>query len=343
MPAELKVGDVIVKRGEFKKGHIKGAELNNGMSLDLPVLVMNGSKDGPTLLLTSTEHGTEIQGIAVILKLMNEKLDPKKLRGVVIGIPVMNMSGFMANRYRSWIDHVDLSRGRADLPNGNSTEMIAYNLWTEAISKADIWINAHCNTRPDSLHYTSISIADPRNKEKCIQMAEAFPYTKMFSDTPLPPDAPPTYGTLATKKGIPRLLLEYADGRWFTDEATNTGVRGHLNVMKIFDMIDGKVEPHPEKFPRVDGWNKGIGTLRPKRGGLLRILKKPGELIKKNEVAAEVYNLFGEVVEQVKMPEDGYVWSWPCGDFCDTSGELQTVNSGCGMAFAFIHVGEKLP
>ena len=343
MPTELKVGDVTVKRGEFKKGHIKGAELNNGMSLDLPVLVMNGSKDGPTLLITSTEHGTEIQGIQVILKLMNEKLDPKKLRGAVIGIPVMNMSGFMANRYRSWIDHVDIQRVRADNPNGSSTEMIAYNLWTEAVSKADIWINAHCNTRPDSLYYSSINIADPRTKEKCIQMAEAFPYTKMFSDTPLSPDAPPTYGTLATKMGIPRILLEYVDGRWITEESTNTGIRGHLNVMKIFNMIDGKVEPHPEKLLRVDGWNKGIGLLRPKRGGLLRILKKPGEFIKKNEVVAEVYNLFGDVVEQVKMPQDGYVWSWPCGDFCDTSGELQTVNSGCGMAFAFIHVGEKLP
>lgn len=343
MPEEVKVGNVVAKRGELKKGYITGPYLNGGIRIDTPVLVANGAKDGKTLLLTSTEHGTEIQGIEVILQLMNKHIDPKKLRGAVIGIPVMNMTGFMANRYRSWVDHVDLGRCRADGSDLSFTGTLAHTYWKEAISKADIWINAHCNTRPDSLHYTSINIADPRTRELNIKMAEAFPYTKMFSTRVTPEDAPPTYGTLAAKKGVPRILLEYADGRWISEPATTTGIRGHLNIMKILGMIDGEVESHPEKFPRVEGWNQGIGLLRPKKGGIVRILKKPGEPIKQGETVVEVVNLHGDVVEEVKMPQDGYIWSYPCGDFCDTSGELQTVNTGCGMAFAFTHVGDKLP
>jgi predicted deacylase len=343
LPEQIKVGNVIANRGELKKGYIKGVYLNNSVRLDIPVLVANGVKEGKTLLVTSTEHGTEIQGIEVILQLMNNYIDPQKLNGAVIGIPVMNMTGFMANRYRSWVDHVDLSRVRADGTDQSFTGTLAHNFWTEAINKADIWLNAHCNTRPDSLHYTSINISDPRTKETNKKLAEAFPYTKMFSDRTLPENALPTYRNLAAIKGIPYLLLEYADGRWISEPATSTGIRGHLNVMKIFGMIDGKVEPHPEKFPKIEGWNKGIGLLRPKKGGLVRMLKKPGEPIKKGETVVEVYNLFGDVIEEVKMPENGYVWSYPCGDFCDTSGELQTVNTGCGMAFAFIHIGENLP
>jgi hypothetical protein len=107
--------------------------------------------------------------------------------------------------------------------------------------------------------------------------------------------------------------------------------------MKIFKMIDGDAEPQTENFPRVPGVNRGIGLLRPKKGGLVRLLKIPGELIKKDEVFAEVYNLHGDILERMKMPVEGYIWSYPCGDFDDTSGLLQAVNSGCGFAFAFVH------
>ena len=90
MPESLNVGTVTAKRGELKKGFIKGVELNTTTHIDIPVLVMNGVKDGPTLLMVSTQHGIEIQGIEVILKIMREKIDPKGLRGAIIGIPVEN-------------------------------------------------------------------------------------------------------------------------------------------------------------------------------------------------------------------------------------------------------------
>jgi hypothetical protein len=53
----------------------------NSVGIDLLVLVINGINDGPTLLLNSTDHGAEIQGIEVILRLMKEHVDPKKLKG----------------------------------------------------------------------------------------------------------------------------------------------------------------------------------------------------------------------------------------------------------------------
>lgn len=340
MPDLLKVGNIVARRGEFKKGYIKGIELNN-VAIDVPVLVMNGARDGTTLLLTSTEHGIEIQGAWVIIEVM-KKLDPKKLRGAVIGIPVANPTAFMAARYRSWVDHNDVSGSKADDRDGNTTETLAYNLWTEAMSKADAWINMHANTRSDSLLFTIVNTGDPRNKEQTVKMAEAFGYTNIYFDEPpgriaaavTPPNST---GTLAAKKGIPSITVEYIEGRWISEPSTSTGVRGALNVMKVFNMIDGKIEPHPEKFPIVRGVNRAIGLIRCRHGGLVRFLKKPGEPIKKGETFAEVYNLHGDRVEEVKMPVDGYVWAYPCGDFDGTSGHMQTVNTGCGLAFGFTH------
>jgi len=337
MPAELKVGNVVAKKGEYKKGYIKGPELNNGMAMDVPVLVMNGVEDGPTLLLGSTQHGPEIQGIQVILTSMNEKINPKKLKGAVIGIPVMNPTGFMANRYRSWVDHLDLGAVRADNPNGGFTEMLNYALWTEAGSKADAFINMHCNTQPEALLFTIADISDPKTAEMNLKIAEALGYTVMRTNSPLRPDAPATFANLIRRKGAYTVTPEYIDGRWISEPSQSTGVRGILNVLKVMGMMEGKVEKHTEKFYYKGGINYMKGLVRPKRGGLIRFLKKNGELIKKDEVFCQVYNLFGETVEDIKMPFEGYTWSFPCGDFSDTSGEMQTVNSGCGMTFTWTH------
>ena len=337
MSEVLTVGNAVAKNGEITKGYIKGIELNNGLSLDVPVLVAKGKKNGPTLLLSSTEHGTEIQGTWIIQKVINETLDLEKLRGNVIGIPVMNPMAFFVGRYRSWIDHLDY-RVRADNPEGNAMETLCHSLWTEAVSKADAWINMHCNVRPDALLFSIIDITDPRNKEKNIQIAKALGYTTIYrTDNPIKDQTPVSYRVMAAKKGIPYITVEYIDGRNISEPSTSTGVRGVLNVMKTLDMIDGEIEPHPEKFTIVPGFNQSVGMIRTRRGGLVRYKKKPGEPIKQGETVAEVYDLFGTLIETVNMPLDGYVWSYPSGSFDDTSGVLQTVNTGCGLAYIFVH------
>jgi len=177
MPEKLEVGDVAVGRGELKKGAIRGVELINNVSVDIPVLVMNGAEEGPTLILMSTQHGIEIQGIEVIQRVMREKLSPRSLGGAVIGIPVGNPLAFMHHQYLSWIDNLDVGRVRADMPEGNTTERLAYALWTEAWSKADLIVNIHCNTRPDSLVYQWINVGNPETREQLESMADAFGVT----------------------------------------------------------------------------------------------------------------------------------------------------------------------
>jgi predicted deacylase len=336
VPDKLEVADVIVKRGELKKGVIKGVELINNVGIDVPVMLMNGVHDGPTLLLMSTQHGTEIQGIEVIRRVMREKLSPGSLRGAVIGIPVGNPLAFMHQQYLSWIDNLDVGSVRADSANGNTTERLAYALWTEAWSKADLIVNIHCNTRPDSLIYQSINVADPKTREKLEKMAKAFGVTTIVSDEPTSHGAPPTLSSLAARKGIPVILEELIDGRWISEPSTSVGVKGIINIMKTFNMIEGNVEPQVG-IPIVPGVNRSAGIIRANRGGLIRFLKKPGEPITKGEILAEVYDLYGDIIEEVRMPISGYVWAYPCGQSLGTSGGLQAVQTGANIAYAFTH------
>ena len=340
MPEILKVGNVVAQRGELKKGLIKGVELNTGVSIDIPVLVMNGIEDGPTLVLTSTQHGIEIQGIEVIRKIMREKVRPENLRGALIGIPVANPLAYMHHQYLSWVDNLDVGGGGSgslitvNKPHGNTTERLAHALWTEAWSKGDIGINIHCNTRPDALIYQWINVGNPKTKDRLFEMAKAFGVTTIVSDTPFQDDAPPTIGNMAAKQGCPILLMELIDGRWISEPSTTAGVKGVLNIMKLYDMIDGEQEPQ-SGFPIVPGTNRFHGVLRANRGGVIRFLKTPGDLIGEGEIFAEIYNLYGDVLEEIKMPVEGYIWAYPCGSVLGTSGGLQTVQSGANIAYVF--------
>ena len=340
MPDELKVGTATAKRGELQKGIIKGVELNTTTSIDIPVLVMNGQKDGPTLLMVSTQHGIEIQGAEVILRIMREKMSPRNLSGAIIGIPVENPLAFMHHQCLSWIDNLDLGGGgsdsplTADRPNGNATERLAYALWQEAWKQADMVLNIHCNTRPDSLFFTEINVGNSSTREKLEKMAEAFGVTNVVESDTIPDDAPNTLVNLAVKNEIPDILIELIDGRWISEPSTTVGVRGVLNIMKVFDMIDGEVEPQ-EGIPIVPGICTWQGIVHANRGGLIRFLKTPGDFLKKGEVFAEIYDLYGDVLERVECPVDGYIWSYPCGDILGTSGSLQAVQTGAEIAHVF--------
>ena len=297
---------------------------------------MNGASDGPVLLLMSTQHGIEIQGIEVIHRLMREKFDPAHLRGAVVGIPVVNPLAYMHQQYLSWVDNLDVGRVNANNPDGNTTERLANALWKEAWSKSDLIVNIHCNTRPDSLIYQWINIGNPSTREKIVQMAQAFGVTTIVTDEPIDEKAPPTLGNLAAIKGIPVILEELIDGRWISEPSTTAGVNGILNIMKSFNMIDGELKTQRD-FPIVHGVNKFYGIIRANRGGLIRLHKTPGELIRKGDIIAEIYDLYGDVIEEVRMPVEGYVWAFPCGQSLGTSGGLQAVQSGANVAYAFTH------
>jgi len=336
MPEKIRVGNVEVGRGGFGKGVIKGVELANRVSIDVPVMVMNGIEDGPTLLLMSTQHGIEIQGIEVIRRVMREIVKPEKLRGALIGIPVGNPLAFMHHKYLSWIDDLDVGAVRADNPKGNTTERIAYALWSEAWSKANLIINIHCNTRPDSLIYQWINVSNTKTRDAVWRMAKAIGVTTIVSEEPVPEWAPPTLENLAYRNNIPVVLFELIDGRWISEPSTTVGVRGVLNVMREFGMIDGAIEPQTG-ITIIPGINRFYGILRANRGGLIRFLKKPGEFIRKGETVSEIYDLYGDVLEEVKMPVDGYIWAYPCGQSLGTSGGLQVVQSGANIGYVFTH------
>ena len=82
----------IIDKKELETGRITGIlPVQGGPSL--PVWMVCGVSDGPTLVLAAGVHGCEYVGIMTLRRLFAQ-LSPAKIRGRVILLPLVNGEGF---------------------------------------------------------------------------------------------------------------------------------------------------------------------------------------------------------------------------------------------------------
>ena len=99
------------------------------------MLVVNGIGKGPTLCLTGAIHGDELNGIEMIRRVIQD-LDPGRVKGAVIGVPIVNLQGFRrGSRYLP--DRRDLNRHFPGNPNGSAASRIAWSLFDGIIRHCD--------------------------------------------------------------------------------------------------------------------------------------------------------------------------------------------------------------
>ncbi|MGB7153497.1 MAG: succinylglutamate desuccinylase/aspartoacylase family protein, partial [Candidatus Acidiferrales bacterium] len=84
----LKVGLLSASRGEKVYGVNEFSV--QGQPYPLPMWLINGDADGPTLVVTGGVHAAEYASIAAALE-FGRSLEPASLRGRAIVVPVMNM------------------------------------------------------------------------------------------------------------------------------------------------------------------------------------------------------------------------------------------------------------
>ncbi|MFC1803050.1 succinylglutamate desuccinylase/aspartoacylase family protein, partial [Thermoproteota archaeon] len=316
-------GDVKVKPGFKGYGKLIEVELSDSSSIKLPIIVINGLNDGPKMLISSAIHGGELIGFNVIRNLTRNILNPMELRGLVVALPIGNPLGFQFGERYSPQDHIFPKIDEPGDIGGSITQRIGATVWKEVTSKMDLRFDIHGNYPPCTA-FSSYKMNYPRVSEENGKMAEATGLTVVYSNKP---------GTLAWNEEpgkdyqpVPSVLIELIDARRITEVSTDLGTRAVLNVMKAWDMIDGEVEPQPKEYVWGGGWVEDGGILRASRGGVIQFTKTPGVLIEKDEVIAEIYNPYGDILEEIKFPFKGYIRAY-------TYPRHQAVNTGDIIAY----------
>jgi len=312
----IKIGNLEVSAGEFKRGPLGHVELPDGTRVSIPMLVMRGTTDGPTCAMTATVHGEEIIGTEVVRRLFWEEVKPDELRGTLVAFPAANPLAFQSGGYVSPQDNCNLSVQDFFIGDalGSVTQRIAFMIG-EVLKKADYVLDIHGSGPEPSICFvvsTDAYAKDKHVRDETIKMAKAggLTLTRFKPEAGLPGffgKAVPAVGVSrgAVAHGIPAITVELSDMVHLHKTVVDTGVTCIKNVLKAIGMLGGQPEKIPGE-PRVQGWFNLWGFVRPTHGGLIHILKSPGEKIRKGEVIARIYNVYGEVVEQPVMPVDGF-------------------------------------
>jgi predicted deacylase len=292
-PHALKLLGMEVPPGSSRRLSWSASEIFEGISETTPVLAVNGAEPGPVLCLTGAVHGDELNGIEIVRRVIHN-LDPQKLQGAVIGVPIVNLQGFRrASRYLP--DRRDLNRYFPGNPRGSSAARIAHSFFNEIIVHCDALVDLHTG----SFHRTNLPQirADVRHPG-VVDLTHGF-------DSMVVLHSPPSEGTLrraATAAGIPAVTMEVGEPMRLQPEEVERGEEGIESLLNSLGMIRKlRFWSEPEPVYYESTW------IRSDHGGLLITAVELGQQISRNERLATVTDPITNQSHDIVAPSDGRV------------------------------------
>ena len=134
---QVNIGTCIATPESIQRGRLP----ISGTDDYLDIAIMQGSLPGPTGFVFGGMHGNEINGPALVEKVLNT-IDPTSLRGTLIFVPIMNRSGFYKSSRKTIEDDQDLNRSFGP-DNGTFSGKVAKTIREEIIVKSDYGIDCH--------------------------------------------------------------------------------------------------------------------------------------------------------------------------------------------------------
>jgi len=226
-----------------------------GLSQTTPVLVVNGAHTGPTLCLTAALHGDELNGIEIIRRTMYD-LDPAKLSGRVVGVPIVNLSGFQqGSRYLP--DRRDLNRYFPGRPDGTLADRIAHSLFTDVISHCDMLVDIHTG----SLKRTNLpQLRADMNNPEVAEFTRGFDRMAVVHSS----GSPGMLRTAAVNAGIRAVTMEAGESLRIQEHQIEAGVNSLNSLLEKHRMISRMFvwgDPQPVYYDST--W------IRAQHGGIL--------------------------------------------------------------------------
>jgi len=306
----ITVGTASARPGERATGVIPAGQLALGQPIDLPVMIVNGTHDGPTLWINASLHGNELNGVQVASAIAN-LLDPDALYGALICTPVANPLAFQAKVRLTPQDGRNLGQCYPGDANGEITQRIAHAHFAEVARHADALIDLHASGVTNRAKpYGVLKFSGfPETEARAVDLLRAFGiFLNCTIDTLVPTDEPvPLTGSLdlaCMALGIPAFMTEIGHAGRLEPEIVSFGIEGVRNSLRHLGML----KEEETQFPgSVFGTKRFI--VRCNASGIVVQHHEPHDFVARGDVIATIQDVYGAVIEQVLAPVDLYILS----------------------------------
>jgi predicted deacylase len=258
--------------------------------IPIPIVVFRNG-EGPTALLMSGNHGDEYEGQIALGNLVRS-LDPARITGRVIVLPMANFPAGMAGTRTSPIDGGNLNRSFPGEPDGTVTQQIAWYISSELLPLADAVVDLHSGG--SSLMYVPSVLArrpaEPDKAALSLRLLKAFASPLAY----LPAGGQGTgddrtLSGAAAARGVVSLGSELGGTGTLTPAALRIAERGLRNVLVELGILpaeDRIAGEGPTRILEVGSSDWFVYTPEP---GVFEPLVELGDTVVKGQPAARIH------------------------------------------------------
>ena len=306
---KLTAGPLGAAPGSVVRGQMDLVELADGTPVRFPVVLVNGAKPGPRLYLGAAIHGDEVNGIAIVAKVI-AAIDPAQLAGSIVCVPVQHPLAFYADHrfpvsqfMKSPLDQAPIDAWTV-FPGdvkGNLAQIVAGKLFS-LIRECSCAIDIHTPTRGG--RYVPIAILPSMSlgpsAERALWLAEQCATGFIVRGERGMYVSRGISCVEATAAGVPAFTFEIGEGGRLEQSVTDEGARCITNALIGLGMIEGE-----RVLPPVSHMLSDFLGLRASRGGLLRTEAELGAVVEKDQLLATIVDIWGDTVETIRAPLAG--------------------------------------
>jgi len=293
----LRVGSLAARPGEKTYGAAEFTVQQHPYRL--PLWLINGTAEGPTLVVTAGVHGAEYASIAAALDI-GRSIDSATLHGRAIVVPVMNIPAFTSRSiYVCPLDGKNLNRVFPGDADGTASEQIAAWVFANVIAQADYYVDLHGGDLvealvPFTIFYRS---GNPAVDQLSLDVAKVFGIEYLVCS-----ETPGSTFCAASRAGIPAILAESGgQGIWEADDVSclTEGVR---RVMAHLGMTAGE-PPAPRPFTLLEQFL----WLRSDHDAFWYPAVPVGAVVTKGQPLGRVSDAEGRLLQSAASPANGRV------------------------------------
>lgn len=269
--------------------------------VEFPLAVLTGARDGATLAVITGMHGGEYTGPLAAMRLI-QRCQPEDLAGRLIVIPVLSTRAFMLrNMQLSPVDEREVHYLWPGNPEGSYSEALV-DLVYRTVKDADYLLDLHAGEMAQALEpYVCVPwTGDEPMWGRCLELGSAFEVP--FVDRRAVTETPLALPRALLDLGIPNVWTEIGSHGIADPSRVDLQYNGLLNVLRLLRMTPGEFTNFHPRMVGPKHW-----SMYAQRSGVWRPAVAPYDHVNKDELLGELFDYFGQPVEEYRSPADALV------------------------------------